>query len=510
MGAVAALTACGSSSGSSLQTPIVGASVLVNHDRAVTRQLDVPTLFQDTKDASTLYLFGDELEAGDCRLYVSNDHGYTWTGVKAPSLPPYTDCGAESGHSVNFRTTFAEGSDGTLFLAYAAYDVSTGTGSRSALLGRSTDKGHTWSTVAVDAAPPVTSQGVREIDFEPHVAVDPANSKNVTVIWRRSVPSVKGVTTPPTRPYIATSTDGGATFTTPTMLFNRTMGFDPPYPVIVNGTLYVSWHETFPKGSDGKTPPDKIWFSSSTDGGKTFTDNQVASGTSVDTPVLRYDSTRSKFDMFWDMNNSSGNLDVYFASSSDGKSWGSPVRMNDDPENDKRDQELPEPSITPSGRIDVAFYDYRNDPFPAPKPGDLGARQDVYVASSFDGGSTWTANVRANDLQIDRTEGVWNNQFFLQVPPTLASGDTWAAAAWSDTRLGDASTSTQDLFVAPLAFDTSTIPAGLAGAVSSGGYDKSDLVVVGLLAGGAALFGGAGIALLVVMLATRRRRAGAQ
>ena len=488
-----AVAGCG---GTQLQTPIVGTSILVNQDRVLLRQLEVPVLRVDNAHPERVYLSSAEVSTGQCRFYVSNDRGYTWTKGTAPSLAPYTDCGPGKSQPLNWRTTMAQAPDGTLYLAYAAHDPSAG-GSRSALLARSTDSGNSWQTVAVDAAPSAASLGSPEVDFEPHVAIDSGNSRHVIVIFRRSYPRVNGKTLAPTRPYIADSTDGGATFSKPVLLFDRTIGFDPPYPALINGTLYISWHETFPAPSGGSRPPDKIWFSSSTDGGKTFTDHQITTGQNVDTPVLLYDSTRKKFNVFWDAG--SNDLDIFYASSTDGSQWSSPKRLNDD--NGHRDQELPAVAISPSGRIDVDWYDFRNDPYPIPASGDIGHRSDVYATSSFDGGATWGTNVRVNDLAIDRTKGVWNNEFFVQVPPAIASADQWAVTGWSDTRNGDADTSSQDIYAAPLAFDTSTIPAGQPGSGSSG-YGAGDLALVASVVGVTGLLAGAGIALVV----TRRRR----
>jgi nitrate reductase gamma subunit len=73
-------------------------------------------------------------------------------------------------------------------------------------------------------------------------------------------------------------------------------------------------------------------------------------------------------------------------------------------------------------------------------------------------------------------------------------------AAWSDTRNGDEQTSSQDIYAAPMAFDSSSIPAGKLGAQT--GYGAGDLVLVGVIVGLAGLLAGAGATLLL----TRRAR----
>lgn len=499
---LAVMTACGSAT---LTTPVVGASVKVDKDSAaLDHELEVPTLFAERNDPNLVYLSGCELRTGTARFFTSTDHGYTWNEGTAPSLAPYTDCGPGSGQPLNFRTTMAEGSDGTLFLAYAAENPQAN-GPRNVLLARSTDRGHNWTVIAVDAPPQPAAGSQPEQDFEPHVAVDPSNAKHVVVVFRHSIEHT------PTRPYMATSTDGGATFSQPSMMFDKAMGFDPPYPVIVNGTLAVSWHQTgsLPSSSNFSSS-DKILFSTSTDNGKTWTDTQVATGIDADTPLLTYDTTRNRYDMYWNANGDSNpsasvaDLDIFFSSSADGKSWTSPVRVNDDPRNTGRDQEFPVLSLTPSGRTDMVWYDNRNDPFPPAGPGNIGQREDVYFSSSADGGKTWSKNVQLNDVHINRTIGTWNNQYYIVVPPALVAQDGADIAVWSDTRNGDDVANTQDLYAAPIAYDASTIPAGLRGA-STGGYGSGDLALVGVVVGVTGILAGAGVAMLLV--AVRRRRA---
>ena len=499
------LTACGTST---LTTPIVGASVKINNDNAaLANQLDVPVLFAERNDPNLIYLSGVELRTGKCRFFTSTDHGYTWNEGSAPSLAPYTDCGPGSGQPLNFRSTMAEGSDGTVFLAYAAENPAA-SGVRNALLARSTDRGHNWTVVAVDAPAQPAAGSPGEQDFEPHVAVDPNNPKNVVVVFRRSLEKS------PTRPYMATSTDGGATFSQPFMMFDKSMGFDPPYPVIHNGTLAVSWHQTadLPSSSNFFST-DKFMFSTSTDNGKTWTDTQVATGVDGDTPLLAYDTTRNRYDMYWDANGNNdpnasvADLDIFFSSSADGKTWTAPVRVNDDPKNTGRDQNLPVMSITASGRLDMVWYDDRNDPFPPAGAGNVGNRNDLYYASSTDGGATWSKNISINDATLNRTIGTWNNQYFIQVPPAVVSADTYAVAVWSDTRNGDDTANAQDLYAGPVAYDVSTIPAGLKGA-STGAYTGSDVAIVGIVIGVAGLLAGAGVVMLLTVMARRRAAAG--
>ena len=83
-----------------------------------------------------------------------------------------------------------------------------------------------------------------------------------------------------------------------------------------------------------------------------------------------------------------------------------PTKVNDvDPKRDwDFSDQMPTLGVAPNGRIDVAWYDYRNDP--TFKQGDTrNGFQDVYYASSVDGGRTWSKNRPLNDRLIDRRFG---------------------------------------------------------------------------------------------------------
>src|SRR3989442_6365488 len=91
----------------------------------------------------------------------------------------------------------------------------------------------------------------------------------------------------------------------------------------------------------------------------------------------------------------SGDADVLLARSTDrGLSWSPPSRVNDVTTNH---QIFPAIS-TFRGRVDVSFYDSRNDP----------ERKllDIYYAQSHDDGLSFLPNVRVTDAAFDPNLGV--------------------------------------------------------------------------------------------------------
>ena len=130
-----------------------------------------------------------------------------------------------------------------------------------------------------------------------------------------------------------------------------------------------------------------------------------------------YDSERGVFHVVWH-DNRADELDAYYSSSRDGVTWAQPRRLNDDPEGTKYGQHYPQISMSPNGRLDVAWYDWREDPFPPSTVGNgqalslfsnRGKFVQVYMTSSRDGGATWTPNMpghrrphRPHDRVVDQ------------------------------------------------------------------------------------------------------------
>ena len=244
----------------------------------------------------------------------------------------------------------------------------------------------------------------------------------------------------------------------------------------------------------------------SIDHGKTFTNKVIDPGAvRSSSPVAAVDPTNGTIVMAWYDNHLAAPKtvqdNVLVKSSTDGgTSWSDsvPVSLVALTPGRNINQLYPALSFAPNGRLDVAWYDYRNDPFEVPtgaRMSTLGKIADVYQASSTNDGKSFGPAIRLSDHPIDRRIGTWNGQYFFVIPPAIASANSVFYAAWSDTRNGNTDTQAQDIFFAR--GDLAAAPV----ATSSGVDWRVVLLAVEVL------LVGLGLGLLIATLWMRRRRA---
>ena len=159
------------------------------------------------------------------------------------------------------------------------------------------------------------------------------------------------------------------------------------------------------------------------------------------------------------------------------------MRVNDE---DRANHAHPGMAVAPDGRVDIAWYDGRLSPKPPVNVGDEAGLQDVFMASSTDGGRTFGPNVRITDRSVDRSIGVWSNNVNSAAPVGIASTDDAVYVAWQDSRNGNVLTQAEDVYVAA---------ARLGPAEKRSGETPRWLLAAAGLAGGMAL---AMLAVLVV------------
>ncbi len=121
-------------------------------------------------------------------------------------------------------------------------------------------------------------------------------------------------------------------------------------------------------------------------------------------------------------------LDVMFSrSTDDGVTWIDPVRVNDDLGLDAW-QWFGTIAVAPTGRIDVAWLDTRDDP-------DSSFISALYYAYSTDAGDTWSANIKLSDLFNPHVG--WPNQNKMGDYFHMISDEQGASLAWANTLNGE-------------------------------------------------------------------------
>ncbi len=152
----------------------------------------------------------------------------------------------------------------------------------------------------------------------------------------------------------------------------------PAMAISPDNQIHLAW-------ADKRTGTWDVYYARSTDGGASFstpiavvTDAKAAARGH---PALAM-SPDGQVHITWE-DQRSGDWDICYARSDDGETFSSPVQVNDDATD--TDQARPALAVGRDGSVHVAWQDSRS--------GDW----DIYTARSTDGGTSFGANVRAND-----------------------------------------------------------------------------------------------------------------
>lgn len=502
----------------------VDASVQVTPDPGASRAHTAPVIAVHPKDDRVVALAEADALSGKCAVYVSTDAGLSWSAAAQPTIPAeWPNCAFIPFGPV---VDVAFGPDGTLYYALSGFNPATK--QSRIFLARSEDLGATWDTTTLPWIAPNLDKGEAGVDGVPSIAVDPRNPRRVSVGWGSNWATyvlnanvLQGKLyywDVVERVYVATSNDGGATFGEPVnvgeglKLTPTVEGVKPPPQVVAgnNGEIYAIFGEYARGGSrdvrEGNAPPAHIYLATSRDGGRTYDKATIFTGPTPTTnadwtwvPRMGIDRRNGNLYAVWENMSSAGDpVQISLIRSTDGgRTWSEPAKLNDAewPRKWNYPELYPSISVAPNGRVDVAWYDWRND---ATWVADAKKNvfQDVYYTSSVDGGRTWGPNLKLNDRAIDRHIGV-SNQGGIRGPIGIGSRDEAAYVAWDDTRNGTEVTHSQDIYFTRARLSD---PADLF--TSSAGGSSPVAWAAGGLAAGLAL---AGLALLAANRLVGRR-----
>lgn len=451
------------------QSPTITESVHATEDDLVpTRTYSAPFMAIDPTNERNVVAAFVEMRTRVCGLLRSTDGGQSWTRPDAlPAPASYPFCFHGSGGVT--QTPLAFGSDGTLYYAMAGWDEQDGgmrSGNMSVLVARSDDLGESWTTsIARDA------RGFEGDDMENNrpvsaVAVDTRGAQDVVyVAWRSgSFPTVM--------PAVAVSTDGGETFSDPVdsrggffedpanfpddvpddqRVSDNTGGNNPSMTIDDSGTVYVLWERLL--SGDVDTDADRnSYVSRSSDQGETWEVFQAAPEMpNLGGTIIQWSpeggATGSLHIIYHGKpGQEQGDTDVFYQRSTDqGETWTAPTMLNDDEPEALRAKFHPNLAVGPDGRLEAAWWDFRDDP-------GIYAN-DVYHTVSFDNGETWSENQAITDRSVDRTIGPWSNGFDMRQPVGIAATDAFTIVGWDDTRNGESVGQAQDIYTAALQYE---------------------------------------------------------
>ena len=474
---------------------------VAQNDKSPVRDLAIANVAVDPNNPNRIAVIGGDWRAGSCFLYVSTDGGATFAVGKQSPIPPQFDTCAPNG-GTNPWGIAIDKSGNILVGTMAATRPSTTSASGSVILAKTTDNGNTWSSSFVkdnrQVNPP---QGAGTV----YVAVDASN--RVYVSWQQRGVPVAGYSGTQRRAEVAVSSDDGGSFSSPVDLEgdpSSTLSIGGPWISTVGNTLYAMYTQSAaPKGSSAvftsQSPGVKLV--KSTDGGQTFTPVGTLL-TSAQTPAFfgnpdiaatAYHGGTALAVVFEAIAQGTAGSqdqlrDIYYMNSTDGGStWSTPARLTDDDiATDLGNKFVPGIAASPNGRFDAAWIDFRND------NGNL--LSDTYYASSTDGGTTWSKNIKVSDQPSNRHYGQFANYSDIRSNVNIASNDYAANIVWDDTRNASASADAQDIYFG--AVQQAAIPASTGTTV---------LYIIIAVAGGLVL---AALILVVLGVVVRSRRTG--
>lgn len=312
--------------------------------------------------------------------WLSNEISRTWNGTT---------------FGITFDPAVDYDKNGNFYFSFGGAPLSSNY-PNSIAVSKSGPDGTSWSTPVA-----VTFNTRQYFDDKYYLAVDRSNSayaNRVYVSWDRNQQNNQIL-------YISYSSNGGATWSAPVKVNDGTKKTERvigAYPAVDQntGVVYDSWHDY---------AKNIIFVDKSLTGGATWGTDVAAANTHAGfgqdigcvggrsqgpAHALKVGPSGTLYLVYADPVASRG-FDVLFTRSTDGgKTWSSPVSLNDDTTaNDQFHPTLSVSSGTNGDVVTVSFYDRRDD--------TANCSAHVYATQSKDGGATWAANVRVTSEASD-------------------------------------------------------------------------------------------------------------
>jgi hypothetical protein len=381
-----------------------------------------------------------------CALSVSFDGGGRWAQTPIP-VPPGEEPKC-------YAPDVAFDSEGILYMSYVTL-AGRANAPNAVWLVRSRDGGRTLSR-------PTEIAPLGENSFTTRLTADPDQPGLLYMTWLDAADLGLYRFSKPGNPIQAISSeDGGRTWSDPARVSSaeRERVVGPSPAVGPDGELYVLYVDLGEDRLDyhgehrgrGGAPYDGPWqlvLARSTDGGESWEESVVEEEL---TPTERFivftppypslavdQDTGRLYAAFQD--GREGDADVYLWTLDSGNGeWEGPTRVNDTTEGDGSSQYRPQLAVAPDGRLDVVYYDRRED--------SKDVLNEVSFQASFDEGDSFSDRVAVSDESFSSRIGFGSDRGLPDLGSRLGlvSGDDRALAVWSDTRAGSVRTGKQDI-----------------------------------------------------------------
>ncbi len=383
-----------------------GSVFVVDVTNDTTAQNETPLAVNPTNTANLLTGNNDWNYNDGCGVNVSFDGGKSWTPTLPngflPGVTKYTNDPSVPGTGIydfGGDPAVAFGPDGTAYFACFGYQASQPY-AVALLLSRSYDGGRTW--LAGGASQPLTlvsafngngqARGSNG-QFPDHDAIRVGPDGTIYVTWAQF--DGKGSHSPV---YVATSTDGGRSFSTPVKVTSGSIRSDQDQRIVTNQDGSVAYL-TFDNGIQGGKGT-AMYVSASTDHGVSWS-TPIQFGLFNDPvclfppycfnisggqfrgpgsyPAPAYDPVHNRlYVAYTDIVDGKARVFLTSASAIDLTKWTVPAEVAPGAAGDRFAAEL---SIASTGRIDIGIYD---------RSYSGNTLADITYATSVDGGATWT------------------------------------------------------------------------------------------------------------------------
>lgn len=314
---------------------------------------------------------------------ASFDGGTTWSPINF--LPHDTAIYQSADVTIQFHRT------GIAYLSYVDWDAFTTPDTAGAVfISKSTDGGLSWSTPNKI----IDYTEIPGFPFDrPWLSIDNSGGPNDGTIYFTCMNLYSY--TGQHHIYFRSSADSGTTWSNIKQVDDSL--FSPgvitvsyaPISVGADGKVYI----TYMSYDASISPFVRLYIATTTDTGNTFqrfvVDNVFPAYQKLPFYTIAADPVNSGHVIVSWCDTRYGDLDVLLSKSTDGgQIWTIPVRINDDPVNNKIVQDQVWSAFSPTGELALAWRDRRM--------GDTSSLSpfDIYAAVSLDGGNSFNSNIR--------------------------------------------------------------------------------------------------------------------